>query len=311
MKRTASARRGLLEINSAVMLFGLAGVLGKLSGLPSPLIVLGRVFFGGAALVLVALALRLRLRPRRIRDIAILLGQGALLAIHWVAFFQAINVSSVAIGLLAFSSFPLFTALLEPLLLRHRPSRIQLVGAALVLPGVYLLAPTISFANSTTVGVLWGVFSGATFALLSVVNRWLGRAYDSVTISLYQDITAFIVLLPALWLVHAAAPLDLRQVLVLVTLGVVCTALAHTLFIGGLRVVTAQLASLIAALEPVWGIIFALALLGEIPSGRTLLGGALILGATLLPGAVYGLRALRWPPSSIQGARRPGEADAR
>jgi len=48
---------------------------------------------------------------------------------------------------------------------------------------------------------------------------------------------------------------------------------------------TAQLASLLACLEPVWGILFALVLLGETPTARTLLGGAIILAATLIPAA--------------------------
>jgi drug/metabolite transporter (DMT)-like permease len=274
---------GALAVNIAVLLFGLAGVLGKMTGLPATTIVFGRVVVAGAALSVVALRLQANLRPRGATDALILSGQGALLAFHWVAFFQAINVSSVAIGLLAFSSFPLFTALLEPPLLRQRLRRAELVGAVLVLPGIYLLAPSISLHDTTTQGVAWGVLAGATFALLSVGNRWLGRSYSSVTISLYQEAVAALVLAPTLWLVPLAAPLTLSQALLLVTLGFVCTALAHTLFITGMRSMTAQLASLLACLEPVWGILFALALLGEIPSPRTLLGGLIIFLATLLP----------------------------
>src|SRR6185369_14408317 len=100
-------------------------------------------------------------------------------------FFQSINISSVAIGLLSFSSFPLFTAAFEPLLLRQRLRGAELAGALLVLPGVYLLVPSVSLSDTTTQGVLWGVLAGATFAVLSVGNRWLGRRYTSVTISLY------------------------------------------------------------------------------------------------------------------------------
>jgi drug/metabolite transporter (DMT)-like permease len=58
--------------------------------------------------------------------------------------------------------------------------------------------------------------------------------------------------------------------------------LAHTLFIRGMRGVNAQTASLVASLEPVYGILFALILLGEVPTVRTVLGGAIILGAVLL-----------------------------
>ena len=188
--------RGLVSANVAVLLFGLAGVLGKLSLLPAPLIVFGRSFFAGLVLLAVCWLRHISLRPKQSRDGYLLLGQGVLLALHWTAFFQAINVSNVAIGLLSFSSFPLFTAILEPLLLHQRPSRIQIVAALLILPGIFLLVPSFTLQNQTTLGVMWGVLSGASFALLSVTNRWLGRTYSSLMISLYQDGIAAIVLLP-------------------------------------------------------------------------------------------------------------------
>ena len=200
----------------------------------------------------------------------LLLGQGVLLALHWTAFFQAINVSNVAIGLLSFSSFPLFTAILEPLLLHQRPSRIQIVAALLILPGIFLLVPSFTLQNQTTLGVMWGVLSGASFALLSVTNRWLGRTYSSLMISLYQDGIAAIVLLPIFFFTATGSFWTPHALLILLILGVVCTALAHTLFIASMRDITAQTASLLASLEPVWGIIFGIVLLGAIPTTRTL-----------------------------------------
>jgi drug/metabolite transporter (DMT)-like permease len=284
MHERSQRLQGLLFANIAVLFFGLAGVLGKLTVLPAPLIVLGRVLFAGVVLLAIALFQHTPLRPKRRRDGLLLVGQGALLALHWTSFFQSINVSNVAIGLLSFSSFPLFTAMLEPLLLRQRPGRMQVVAALLILPGIYLLVPSFSLQNQTTLGVAWGVLSGATFALLSVANRWLGRSYPSLMISLYQDGVAALVLLPALFLVPSGALWTPHTLLILVLLGVVCTALAHTLFIASMQRITAQSASLLASLEPVWGIVFGIVLLGALPTPRTLLGGAVILCATLLPG---------------------------
>jgi drug/metabolite transporter (DMT)-like permease len=43
----------------------------------------------------------------------------------------------------------------------------------------------------------------------------------------------------------------------------------------------AQLASIIASLEPVYGIVLAILLLGEFPNLRTLLGGMVILSAVI------------------------------
>ena len=51
----------------------------------------------------------------------------------------------------------------------------------------------------------------------------------------------------------------------LVVLGAACTALAHTLFIACMRAVTAHTASVVTALEPVYGIALAAWLLGEYP----------------------------------------------
>ncbi|GAC1432392.1 MAG: DMT family transporter [Ktedonobacteraceae bacterium] len=285
-KQQTSRVRGGIAANIAILFFGLAGVLGKLSVLPSPLIVLGRVVFAGVVLLVACLLQHIPLRPKQRRDGFLLIGQGALLALHWTAFFQSINVSNVAIGLLSFSSFPLFTAALEPLLLKQRPSRIQIVAALLILPGIYLLVPSFTLQNRTTLGVAWGLLAGATFALLSVANRWLGRSYPSLTISLYQDGVAALVLLPALFLMPSAALWTLHELLILLILGIVCTALAHTLFIASMQDITAQSASLLASLEPVWGILFGVLLLKDIPTPITLVGGVIILCATILPAFV-------------------------
>src|SRR5439155_21210580 len=97
--------RGLVFANVAALFFGLAGVLGKLSLLPAPLIALGRVFFAGLLLLAICLFEHIPLLPTRRQHGFLLLGVGVLPAMHWAAFFQAIIVSNVAIGLFAFSCF--------------------------------------------------------------------------------------------------------------------------------------------------------------------------------------------------------------
>jgi drug/metabolite transporter (DMT)-like permease len=277
-------RVALTLTHLAVLFFGLAGVLGKLTTLPATNIVLGRVCFAGIALAALLAVRRTPLLPRRLADLPALAITGAVLALHWTAFFEAVRLSSVAVALLSFSTFPLFTTALEPMVLRERPRRIEVVAALLILPGMYVVVPTFDLNNTTTLGVAWGLLAGFTFAVLSIWNRRLTRCYPSPLISLYQDGIAAIVLLPTLWFARPTHGINAADVLLLLILGVVCTATAHTLFIEGMRTLTAQTASVIAALEPVWGIVFALLLLGEVPTARTLMGGVFVVGATFLPG---------------------------
>jgi drug/metabolite transporter (DMT)-like permease len=288
-----SSRRALLTVHGAVLLFGLAGVLGKMLPLPAFVIVLGRVLFGGIALLVVLLWRRTSLRQRNRRDLLSLAVSGALLAGHWTAFFQSIQVSNVAVALLTFSTFPLFATILEPLWLRTVPSRVEALAAVLILPGVVLLVPSFSLSNHTTAGAAWGILAGATFAVLSIWNRSLTVRYPSAVISLYQEGTATLILLPLALLVPWSRSFNVSELAILLVLGVFCTALAHTLFIEGMRTVSAQTASVIAALEPVWGIGFALVLLGEVPTLRELAGGALIVGATMLPSIASLIRTAR------------------
>ncbi len=64
-------------------------------------------------------------------------------------------------------------------------------------------------------------------------------------------------------------------------LGAICTALAHTLFIASLARLSAHTASVVTALESVYGIALAAVLLGEIPDARTCFGAALLVGAAI------------------------------
>ncbi len=97
----------------------------------------------------------------------------------------------------------------------------------------------------------------------------------------FQNTTACLLLSPFVWFTTVRT-VTWPQILLLLVLGLFCTALAHGLFIHSLKVVRAQLAGVMTALEPVYGIVFAFLLLGEVPAGPTLAGGALIVGTTTI-----------------------------
>ncbi|MCX6561919.1 MAG: DMT family transporter [Candidatus Aminicenantes bacterium] len=277
----------LLEIHGAVLLFGLAGLFGKWLAVSPLIIVLGRVVFASLALGLVLLV---RGGPRRRisrGDQWLFAGLGILLAGHWTLFFLSVQVSTVAVGLLAYSSFPVFTAFLEPALSKKRLDSYSLFFSGLCGLGIFLIIPRFSWTESVFRGVILGLGAGLTFALLSVLNRRLTARYDSVVIAFRQDAIAALVLLPTLFIIRPV--LSAGDIGLLAMLGIVCTAGAHTLFIDGMRIIPALTASIIASLEPVYGIVLALAFLGEAPSARTLLGGAVILAAA----TAISLRAIR------------------
>jgi drug/metabolite transporter (DMT)-like permease len=221
-------------------------------------------------------------RSETTRPTAALAANGAILALHWVAFFAAIQVSSVAVGLLGFASFPLFVLPLERRAGRAWSAR-EIATALLVTAGLVVLVPEFSWHDRTVQGLGWGLLSGFTFAWLAVRGRGLVANLPASGIALWQNAFAALVLFPVAFATGAFAEWPTTtDLLLLAVLGVACTALAHTLFISSLRRLTAHVASVVAALEPVYGIALAALLLNEVPRGRTLAGAALIVAASLL-----------------------------
>ncbi len=270
---------GLLEIHVGVLLFGIVGLFGKLIDLPAMVIVFGRVLFASVSLFLVLLVFGGGIRLKRKRDYFYIGGLGFILAIHWTSFFKSIQLSSVAVGLLTFSTFPVFVAFLEPLLFKEKLEFKSVLLAMVALGGVAFIVPEFRIENSITRGAFWGVVSGFTFALLSVLNRKFVKHYSGYIVAFYQDLGAALVLFPLIFLF--SFDVSRKDIWLLLLLGIVFTGLAHSLFIGGLKFVKSRAASIIGTLEPVYGIIAALIVLGEIPPLRVVVGGIIIIGVAL------------------------------
>ncbi|MBU3129402.1 DMT family transporter [Clostridium tagluense] len=268
--------KNLTQIHLAVFLFGIAGLFGKLISLPPMIIVLGRVFFSSIFLFVVMLFLKKDIKLKKKKDYFYLTIMGLILAIHWSAFFKSIQVSTVAIGLLIFSTFPVFVTFLEPYFFKEKIVKRDIIIAIITLLGVTLVVPKFKLGDNLTQGVLWGVLSSFTYAILSMLNRKYVKEYSSIVIAFYEQFVATLVLIPFLFLIKPIfKPGDIFS---LILLGIVFTAISHTLFINGLKSVKTQTAGIISSLEPVYGIVFALLIIGEVPTLREISGGIIILG---------------------------------
>ncbi|UUY06685.1 DMT family transporter [Pseudomonas sp. J452] len=272
-------RTALIALHLGALLFGLSGIFGKLALAAPVVIVFGRALFAVAALAPFARPSATQTRPSWQRRLA-LAGIGLLLGGHWWSFFIAVKVSGVAVATLGFASFPAFTVLLEGLLFKERVRRSEWAVVTLVCLGLVLVTPNFDFNDQATLGLGWAVLSGLLFALVSLSNRATTRDLNPAQAALWQNISILLCSLPFAWsLLPEVRALDWLWIGLL---GVLCTALAHSLFVASLRTLNARSASLVFALEPVYGIVFAWWLFHEQPGLRMLCGGALIVLATLI-----------------------------
>lgn len=274
-------RTALGALHIGALMFGLTGVFGKLAAASAAVIVLGRAGFAVIALAgFAALSRRTRWYSLTLKDARSLLISGGLLAAHWVSFFVAVKVAGVAIATLGFASFPAFTVLLEGLIFRERIHFNEGVLVMLVSVGLVLVTPSFDLASQATEGLLWAIASGLTFSLLSLNNRANAGRVPAVQAAMWQNALVALCLLPfAAPQLNSVRPLDWLWIGLL---GVLCTGVAHSLFVASLAVIKARTAAVVFALEPVYGITLAWLLFHETPTLRMLLGGALIIIAIVV-----------------------------
>ena len=274
-----NVRNSVMLLHIAVMMFGMSAVLGRFVDAPAVVIAGGRVVCSSITLLILSRITKSNLKLNSVKDYAVAVLTGVILAIHWTSFFQSAQTASVAVSTITFSAFPLFLTFLEPLVFREKLRLRSLACAAALLLGVGITIPDFSLDNQITLGILWGLISALTYAVMSLSNRYLSGIYESRTICLYEQGAAAVVLLPALLLV----PVNwtVQNLVGIGAIGLICTAIAHSLYVSAQRNVKAQTAGIISGMETVYGIVFALLFLGEAPSVREIIGGVIILSVAM------------------------------
>lgn len=297
MNRSAS-RHSLIQLHTAVLLAGGTGLFAKLVTVDSTQITFGRTLFGCLALAVAAMVMKVDLRVRGWKDFGLMALSGMLLAVHWISFFHSIRLSTVAVGLLALATFPLFVMILEPLIFGERLHRQEVIAAGAVVAGLMLVTPEWNPYSPWVRGLGWGIFSAFSYALLSLVTKCSVRGYPALTVTFHQQATACLCVLPLAW--HAGGIPTGRDVLLIVVLGVVFTGLAQGLAVASLRYLRARTVALTYGLEPVYGVVLGWMVLDERPTVRTIAGGVLILAAVTMAS----LRQVR-APSLASPDRQP------
>lgn len=274
-----SNTRSLMQAHLAVLLFGLAGVIGRGVSSPAFVVTFARVLFSSVTLGLFFLFKRQPVRLRRSGDLALLALAGVIMAAHWTMFMASIQQAGVAVGTITFATFPLFVTFLEPVMFHEKLKPGGIVQALIMLIGVIVLAPLGEPDPGLLYGILLGMGSSLTYAILSLLNRRFTASYSSSQVCFYEQGVATIVLLPVMFILHPE--LIAADIPYLIVLGIVCTAIAHSLFIASFARLKVRTAGIISGMETVYSIILASLILAEFPSIREIVGGVIILGVVM------------------------------
>jgi len=253
----------LLLLHFIVLIFGFTGIIGKLITIDSEPLVWYRMVIALAGIaVFMKLAKISRAASRR--TIITLMLTGVITAAHWIAFFEAIKISTVSVTLACLSTAALFTALLEPIFFKRRVSGAELLMGVIIVGGLVLI---FSFETQYAAGIMLALISAFLAACFTVLNGIFIRKEKPSRIAYYEMIGGVIAISVYL-AIRGKIGTDFFSVstsdwIWLLILGIVCTAFAFVASVKVMETITPFTVSLSINMEPVYGIILAWLIFGE------------------------------------------------
>ncbi len=281
--RFPSLSRNLIVLHSTVFVWGFTGILGALISISATHLVWYRVLIAFITLYVYFKASKTNFKINR-QTFMRLFFTGAIVAAHWILFFQAIKISTVSVTLVCLSSLTLFTAILEPIINKQRISGLEILIGLVIIFGIYLI---FKFEGQYTWGIICGLASALCASLFSIINSKQIKNRPAPVIAYYEMIGAWVWISLFLLLTNgydASMKLGAKDIFYLLILGTICTSIAYVAGVSVMKDLSAFRVALITNLEPVYGIILAFIFLGkeEQMTNGFYAGAAIILSAIFI-----------------------------
>lgn len=239
-------------------------------------------------------ARRIEPRPQRQSGAAgprSLVASGLLLALHFAAWTQSLAYMTVARSVLLVSTHPVMTAVGERIFLGRPLSVRSAVGTATAVVGIGVLVAADSDLSASWRGDALALLGAVSLSAYFLLSRRLRESLGLIdyVVPLYA-VAATALFVVAGLLGAASLPEESRPWLGLLALAIFPTILGHMIMSWAIRHLSASAISTAFLGEAIGAALLAWMLLGEIPSGPTVLGGSIVLA-----GIVFVLSAASAP----------------
>lgn len=252
--------RHLFQLHLLVLLFASTALIGRAIGedVHAVAIVAWRTALAALAAGIWITLVKRRTLLLQHRHILHLLAIGAIIGLHWIAFFLSIQLSNASICLVGLASISLFTAFTEPWIQRTPLRRSEIALGMLVLAGITIITSGLLHGFQHFLpGFLVALVSAFLAAIFPVLNRRLVTTGSSPESMLFWEMIGAclvsLLLLPAFHLPTASILPSATSFAWLLLLALVCTVFAHGYHIHLLRHLSAYTSNLAINFEPVYG----------------------------------------------------------
>lgn len=218
------------------------------------------------------------------KEIPLLLVSGVAMGFNWILLFQAYRYTTVSAATLSYYFAPVIVTLACPFLFKEKMTIVQWLCFLISTLGLVLITGIgdLSVGMDHIVGILFGLGAACLYAMVILLNKFINKV-EGIHRTLLQFIAAILVLSPYVAFTSGSTLGSLNEIgwINLLIVGFVHTGLMYWLYFSSLKELPGQKAAILSYLDPLVAVSVSVLILGEKMAIIQLIGGILILGATL------------------------------
>ncbi len=252
-----------LWLHFIVLIWGFSPILGRFITCSTMQLVWFRILFTLVIISAYILVTKtsLKVSKKNLFKLAVI---GIIIAIHWVCFYGAIKVSNVSVTMAAFSTGTLFTAIIEPIILKRKVIWYEILIGLIIIGAICMI---FSVEITYWQGIVLGILAAFTSAIFSVLNSLMVKEVKPTAISYIELCFGLIGL--SIYLAFTAGftsdffVLNNQAILGLVLLAGICTAFPFIASVSLMKHLSPYTINLTVNMETVYGIILAIFIYNE------------------------------------------------
>ncbi len=281
-----NGKSGIIKLSAAMLIFGSIGIFVRQIPLPSGAVAAARGLIGTLFLAVLAACKRRRFSADIKSRLPLLCISGVCIGINWILLFEAYRYTTVAAATLCYYMAPVLVIAASPIVLKERLTARKLICVAAALAGMVFVSGILSdglSGGADMKGIAFGLSAAAVYASVVLMNKWAGDipAFDMTMVQLGS---AAVILVPYTLLTEdiSSEMLTGQTILLLLTVGIIHTGLAYTLYFSAIKELKAQTAAIFSYIDPLTAVLLSALLLKEQLNADIIIGAVLILGSAML-----------------------------
>jgi len=283
MKSSSNNTQLILLSLLSVFLMSLVPVLIKAVQTNEITIGIIRLAIGALGIFLLSLGKKQKLVNRG--NIKWMLLLGLIFSAHWFTYFKSLKMATVSLGAIGVATFGIHLLIFNWIFFKEPLQKVEVFAVLIALIGVFLVTPDEGINPDHFKGFLLAVLSGFLYACLPIINR---KAKHLTTQQKAFGQFGFGLLFFAGFAPFGQWQLSSFDWLALIILGIVCTLIAHTLWIK----VSSELPNSITATVYYFYVPIAMSfsyfIFNEVLTWQKIMGAALIIFANILVVLIHG-----------------------